>query len=195
MAVINVFGMMLQDIQLIIILEVLLGSLFLIGWFIYNKNRFKACIVEPYLNSWKIIKEYRISNDVQTFHKKIGGTEREFKKDFTSSIIDKNNKPIIYYNVTNSQPVKPITGITTKVESSAFRVFVKAEQIKHLGEKLGAGNILIWLIVGLIIALVIVSVWAIYNQNMMNQQILELTKQLANATKTTQNNGGVVVIP
>lgn len=152
----------------------------------YIRKRFKCFILAKYKTGWKKVKEMWIKFDVETFKWK----DKEFKVNFEGlEILDKRNKPELYFDYTTAKPIMVFQNTSHKEGSKAFKTYMDEKSIGKLGKR-EMDKLYLYIIIGLAIGIIALGAYAIYNQSMMNKQIIELTKQMLNQTKT---GGGIVV--
>jgi len=153
----------------------------------YIKKRFKCFILAKYKTGWKKVKEQWVKFDVETFKWR----DKEFKVNFEGlEILDKRNKPELYYEYTTAKPIMIFQNSPHKEGSKLFKTYMDEKSIGKLGNR-HIDKLYMYIIAGLIIAVVAIGVYSVYTQTQMNKQIIELTKQILNATKTT--GGGIIV--
>ena len=184
---IRIFGTYINEIWLIVGLEFFGGISFIIGYLIWNRYRFNVYICERYLDTWKVKKKLKAKmTDIEIKWKDFG-----YIIDFTSAFIDSKNKPVLYYNFRGAKPIKLLTGMQIKEDSETFRIAMDGKIMRHMASK-RMEKWYTYIILGLVVGMIVIGVYAMYNQQEMSFEIARLTDRMINMTLRNQN---VVVVP
>lgn len=185
---VNIFGLKIDIIWLLILSEFLGGVIFGIAYFIYNKNRFDIYLCEKYLDTYRIKKKIKKKLEDKEFS---WGKTNGFKIDFTYAIMDTRNKPVLYYNYLSAEPIKPFKDITNKIDSATFKILMDGKVLSHMGSRKNE-KMLVYVIGGLILAIVIIGVYSLYNQQTLTNEIIRLTNRMINITMIKKDG---IIIP
>lgn len=184
------FGINIPDIMLILSLEGVIGVLFIASFVIYNRNRFTALLCEKYLNTFKIKKKMKPSLFATEFTWK----SFTYQVDMTKAIVDNRNKPIIYYNYIYAKPITVLTGQTNVEDAQVFKIVNDGKIMTHLGDRKMTRTYM-FIILGLIVVVGVVSVASIYFMQQNGKDISILARDMANITKSLINSNNRVIIP
>jgi hypothetical protein len=185
---IDLFGFSVNEIYLILGLELGGGIIFILGWFLYNKDKFTALICEKYLNTYKIKKKMKVS--MQQINFKWGVFS--YAVDFNRCIIDNKSKPVIYYLYHGAKPILPLAGLDIKEDSQTFKIVTDGRIMQHLGSR-RSDKLFTYIIIGCIVVIGIISAFSIYQSGQQAKEIMVLTRQLMNVTKASLEHGGVII--
>lgn len=178
---------------IIIGFEVSCAVLFLLGYYVYNKNRYTVCLCEYYLDkTYRIKKELKIPLTNETF--KWG--DYEYKVNFDYAIIDKKNKPRLFYNYEACEPIQPFMDMEIEKGKSAkiFKVAMDGNIMKHLSNR-KMQSVYMYIIMGCVAIVGIVAIYSIYNMSQQNDKMITITRQLMNITRQVIKNDNGVIIP
>lgn len=179
----------IDAIYIVLGVEILGGLGTILGLFLYNKNRFTVNLCEKYLKTFKIVKQMKVKIDATNFKWK----DFLYYIDYSCAIIDKKNKPLLYYLVKGARPIKPFTGMEIKEDSQTFKVYNDGKTMQHLGNR-KMDKTFMYIIIALIAVCAIVIVFSLYTSSQNNKNILELSKSVMNITKSLINQQGGIVI-
>jgi len=183
----NVFGLEMSEVALIIGIEIICAFGFMLFMLWHGRNHFEAFLLEPYLNTWKIKKKVWVNLKRGSFKWKT----KAYTVNFSNAIANMTNRPILYYNYLTCKPIKPITGMDGKEDADTFKVMLDGNIMKNFGNR-KMMNVYLAVIGGLIICMLIVAVFSIYQQGEMSKEIVFITKQLLNITRESRK---VIVVP
>lgn len=115
--------------------------------------------------------------------------------DTNKCIRDKKNRPMLLYEVGIFNPMTISTKEDDKkYNSRILNTYLDNDDLKQLNSKRLQTFYLI--IIGiLLVGLIIVAMWGIWNMNEANTKIANLTMQLLNITKSMVNNNGGIIVP
>ncbi len=183
-----IFGANIPDIAIILLMEGLGGSAFLVFNFVNNKNKFTALICEKYIDTYRIKKKLKVPLQSTSFKWKMFAYNVAFDK----CIIDDKNKPIIYYLYHGAKPIFPLSGITIKEDAQVFKIVTDGRIMQHLGER-KMSRTYMYIILALIIVIGVVGVFSMYSIQQNNKDIFQLTRELMNVTKSLIPENPVVI--
>lgn len=172
------FGLEVSEVALIIGIELICAFGFMLFLLWHGRNYFEAFLLEPYLNTWKIKKKVWVNLRRTDFKWK----DKAYIINFSNAIANMTNRPILYYNYLTCKPIKPVIGMGGKEDADTFKVILDGSIMKNFGNR-KMMNIYLVVIVGLVICMLIIAVFSIYQQGEMSDEILFITKQLLNMTK------------
>jgi hypothetical protein len=184
-----IFGLDIPAIYLIVGFEFLGAVAFMIGWFIYNKDKFQALLCEKFLNTYRIKKKIKISLTRTEFKWK----NFNYQIDFKHAIIDDKNKPILYYLYEGALPIKPIEGIETHIDAQTFKVLSDGKVMQHIGDRKMTKTYM-YIIVAAVIMIGVVGIVGLVLMNQSNNNIIQLSKQFLNVTKSYLANNQPIVV-
>lgn len=100
---------------------------------------------------------------------------------FDKAIMDNRNRPILYYNQDDSEP---LTYYDNKIirQSSVVNGFVHSDMIKDIFSSGSVEKVYIYLVLGMAICLVIVSVFAIWKITELQNTIIQIATKPTNST-------------
>lgn len=183
---IRIFGAYYNEIWLIIAFELLCGVFFAVGYWLYNRYRFTVYLCEPYLNTFKVKKKMKAKMSSEDF--KWGN--KTFFIDFKYAISDSKNKPVLYYNYLSASPMQIFKDMSiTSMDSKTFNIATDGKVMQHLASK-RLEKWYTYIIIALVLGMVIVVIYAMYNQSQMTNEFAKLTSRMINITRK-----GVIEVP
>jgi hypothetical protein len=176
---IRILGNYYNEITIMIIMELTGGTLFFIGYWLYNRYRFMVYLCEPYLNTFKVKKKKKVLMSAESFNWK----DKEYFIDFNYAIADNKNKPLLYYNYLNAQPMQLLKDMRIKnMDSKTFKIATDGTVMKHLGSR-RMEKWYTYIIIALVIGMILIVLYAMYNQSQMTNEFARLTSRMINITR------------
>jgi len=184
---INIFGYYFNEIIVFIMLECIACVVGVIGWVIYNKNRFDVYLCEKYLQTYKIKKKMKAKyTDIE-----IKWKDKGYSIDFANAIIDVKGKPNLYYNYLDATPIMPLMGLKVRHDSATFKVAMDGNIMKHLSSR-KMDKWYTYIILALVIGLVAIGGFALYQQQQSTIELANLANRMLNMTIANSNK---IIIP
>jgi len=174
---IRILGNYYNEIWLIIAIEFIGGITFGLTYWLYNRHRFIVYLVEPYLNTFKVKKKLKIHMSNEEFKWK----DKGYFIDFKYAVADMKNKPILYYNYLDSQPMQLLKDMTIEKDAKTYKVAMDGKVMQHLASR-RMEKWYTYIIIALVCAMIIVVVYAMYNQNELTNEFARLTSRMINQT-------------
>lgn len=182
---VKIFGMLIPEIWIILILEALFGIGIIVGWLLYIKGRFIAYICESYVGTYKVKKKLRISLSKENF----SWGNNAYSVNLSYAIFDNKNKPVLYYLLNKAEPIQPLTGIKIKEDSKTFKIAMDGKIMQHLANR-RVEKMFTYIILGLVFVILVVGVYSLWSMQQSNHEIVRLADRVLNMTR---QSGGIVI--